>query len=244
MRLLGQALAQQIDVELMGPAVGFSIDQLMELAGLSVAQAVAREYTPATHRSILVCAGPGNNGGDALVAARHLRLFGFAPTVHFPKRPSKDLFVNLVKQCTAYGIPFVDEIETPLKSSQLVLDGIFGGPRSAMEARLGDESLTPWSWWEPGFSFSGDIRAPFDSIIRVSNVGGIGLEPEMLVSLTSPKMGVRGYRFKHHYLGGRFVPPALAEKFSLNLPAFPGTDGIVRLDDVVEGEGPAESAKI
>ncbi|KAL2916071.1 hypothetical protein HK105_204495 [Polyrhizophydium stewartii] len=241
MRLLGQALAQQIDVELMGPAVGFSIDQLMELAGLSVAQAVAREYTPATHRSILVCAGPGNNGGDALVAARHLRLFGFAPTVHFPKRPSKDLFVNLVKQCTAYGIPFVDEIETPLKSSQLVLDGIFG------------------------FSFSGDIRAPFDSIIRTlkaspvpivsidipsgwnvehGNVGGIGLEPEMLVSLTSPKMGVRGYRFKHHYLGGRFVPPALAEKFSLNLPAFPGTDGIVRLDDVVEGEGPAESAKI
>ena len=73
--LRNQQQSQSIDDELMGPQSGFSLDQLMELAGLSVASAVAAEYPP--DRRILVVAGPGNNGGDGLVAARHLRHFGY-----------------------------------------------------------------------------------------------------------------------------------------------------------------------
>ena len=42
----------------------------MELAGLSVAQAIQKEFEPS---SVLVVCGPGNNGGDGLVAARHLK---------------------------------------------------------------------------------------------------------------------------------------------------------------------------
>ena len=51
---------------------GFSVDQLMELAGLSVASALVDAY-PKSKR-VLIVAGPGNNGGDGLVAARHLYL--------------------------------------------------------------------------------------------------------------------------------------------------------------------------
>ncbi len=50
----------------------------MELAGLSVATAIAKTYQPLNNESntsVLVCCGPGNNGGDGLVAARHLKLF-------------------------------------------------------------------------------------------------------------------------------------------------------------------------
>ena len=65
----------------MGP-LGFSVDQLMELAGLSVACSVFAEYPPSSHRRILVIAGPGNNGGDGLVAARHLYHFGYTVEVH------------------------------------------------------------------------------------------------------------------------------------------------------------------
>ena len=57
----------------MDPAgIAYSLDQLMELAGLAVAQATAAVF-PLTKApsspSILVLAGPGNNGGDGLVAA-------------------------------------------------------------------------------------------------------------------------------------------------------------------------------
>lgn len=47
----------------------------MELAGLSVACAISKSYSNDKTNSILVCCGPGNNGGDGLVAARHLFLF-------------------------------------------------------------------------------------------------------------------------------------------------------------------------
>jgi len=41
----------------------FSIDQLMELAGLSVACAIQQEFhATMQQRTILVVAGPGNNG--------------------------------------------------------------------------------------------------------------------------------------------------------------------------------------
>lgn len=69
-----------VDEELMGP-LGFSVDQLMELAGLSVACSLCAEYPAASHSRVLVMAGPGNNGGDGLVAARHLHHFGYAVQV-------------------------------------------------------------------------------------------------------------------------------------------------------------------
>ena len=71
-----------MDEELMGP-LGFTVDQLMELAGLSCACAVQAEYPPSAHPRILVIAGPGNNGGDGLVAARHLHHFGYKLQVKF-----------------------------------------------------------------------------------------------------------------------------------------------------------------
>lgn len=51
----------------------------MELAGLSVATSIYESgkidsfYKPPA--KILIICGPGNNGGDGLVAARHLKLF-------------------------------------------------------------------------------------------------------------------------------------------------------------------------
>lgn len=40
----------------------FSIDQLMELAGLSVSQVVYRVHPPTKGNRVLVACGPGNNG--------------------------------------------------------------------------------------------------------------------------------------------------------------------------------------
>jgi len=74
-RLLGQQEAQAVDEELF-TEYQFSVDQLMEVAGLSVADVIVECYPAANvgkdSPSVLICCGPGNNGGDGLVAARHL----------------------------------------------------------------------------------------------------------------------------------------------------------------------------
>ena len=42
------------------------------------------------------------------------------------------------------------------------------------------------------------------------------------VSLTAPKLCAKMFNGRHHFLGGRFVPPAVVDKFSLRLPPYPG----------------------
>lgn len=76
MKYLGQEEAQNIDLELFND-YAFSVDQLMELAGYSVAVALAKSYPleSLSKPDVLIISGPGNNGGDGLVAARHLKLF-------------------------------------------------------------------------------------------------------------------------------------------------------------------------
>jgi YjeF-related protein N-terminus len=115
---LTAAQAQAVDDELMSAAHGFSLDQLMELAGLSVACAIAEVYPPATHRRVLVLAGPGNNGGDGLVAARHLHHFGYTPAVCLPKRTDKPLYHGLAKQLECLRIAFLSPED--LQSEPLV----------------------------------------------------------------------------------------------------------------------------
>lgn len=60
-KYLGQQEAINVDLELFNEYL-FSVDQLMELAGLSCASAIAKTYSKSSlhDKSILVCCGPGN----------------------------------------------------------------------------------------------------------------------------------------------------------------------------------------
>ena len=98
--------------------------------------------------------------------------------------------------------PDTTSLETALASSDVVLDAIFG------------------------FSFKPPVRAPFDVALPLIARSGLpivsvdvpsgwnvdegkaderALDPDVLISLTAPKEGVRKYRGRH-FLGGRFVP--------------------------------------
>jgi NAD(P)H-hydrate epimerase len=216
--------AQTIDEKLMNQN-GFSIDQLMELAGFSVANAVHDYYTgrygkenPKSNRKLLIYCGPGNNGGDGLVAARHLKHFGYLPSIIYPKQGKTQLFSNLVKQCIDLEIDILSNIPSidEMNQAQMIVDGLFG------------------------FSFSGPLRSPFDSIIQSFiqtktpifsidlpsgwdvNEGDIhqtGFLPEATISLTLPKNCMKQYQ-KVHYVGGRFVPKSLAKEFGLTMPDY------------------------
>ncbi|KAL1163960.1 hypothetical protein V6Z11_A06G037700 [Gossypium hirsutum] len=102
----------------MGP-LGFSVDQLMELAGLSVATSIAeflgvqmelllfQVCQPSEYNCVLAICGPGNNGGDGLVAAHHLYHFGYKPFACYPKRTPKPLYSGLVTQLESLSVSFL-----------------------------------------------------------------------------------------------------------------------------------------
>ena len=238
-RYLSSTISQQIDKELMSSNGGFSIDQLMELAGFSCAEAVYRSYPPLQgHRRVLIACGPGNQGGDGLVAARHLKHFGYHPLVWYPKPKETPLFQGLHQQLKNLNVEFVTHdnftLET-LNASDIVLDAVFGfsfkgEPRepfkSALEnmisAQQGDRPVPIISVDIPS-SWNVDLGPDTSDIARK-------FMPNSLVSLTAPKLGSRFFNGQH-WLGGRFVDPVLDAKFDLRLPAYPGVSQIVDITE-------------
>jgi hydroxyethylthiazole kinase-like uncharacterized protein yjeF len=111
-------------------------ENLMERAGEAAAE-FARSLCGDTSRSILVVAGPGNNGGDALEAAVHLKRWFFRVSVVFAgdrgKLP-KDAAAALAKWEAAGGTPLQ---AIPEKARfDLAVDGLFGiGLKRPLEGR-------------------------------------------------------------------------------------------------------------
>jgi hydroxyethylthiazole kinase-like uncharacterized protein yjeF len=109
---------------------------MMEAAGREVAQWVSNSYPDA--RQIMVLVGPGNNGGDALVAARWLHLAGLPITVC--SAPSTTPNAQTMQAALAVHLP-VHPLETALAATaDLVVDGLFGlglnRPLEGVYARL------------------------------------------------------------------------------------------------------------
>ncbi|MBU0493956.1 MAG: NAD(P)H-hydrate dehydratase [Chloroflexi bacterium] len=69
---------------------GLSYDAMMEHAGRAVADEALRVLGEKAARRVLILVGPGNNGGDGLVAARHLHDAGASVSLYVWKRKLDD----------------------------------------------------------------------------------------------------------------------------------------------------------
>jgi NAD(P)H-hydrate epimerase len=107
-----------------------SID-LMERAAKALTRAITDEWSAAT--PVVVFAGPGNNGGDALAVARMLLEQNYNVTTYLfniSGRLSDDCIVNkkrLEDKRKKSLIEVKDEFEPPrLEEGMLIIDGLFG----------------------------------------------------------------------------------------------------------------------
>jgi hydroxyethylthiazole kinase-like uncharacterized protein yjeF len=119
--------AEMRELEQKTADLGIGIEELMENAGRAIAQSMRELSSGVSGKRVVVLAGPGNNGGDGIVAARYLSDWGAKVTVFMPARRSEDdLNYRLALD---RGIGFTDRadaLESTLYSASAVLDAFFG----------------------------------------------------------------------------------------------------------------------
>jgi hydroxyethylthiazole kinase-like uncharacterized protein yjeF len=109
---------------------GTSIEALMERAGSALAEAAYRFAGPTP---VLILCGPGNNGGDGYVAARHLATRGVAMRVAAIDEPQSDA----AKWARSQWSGEVESLSSDTVAAPVVIDALFGtGLKRGLEASV------------------------------------------------------------------------------------------------------------
>ena len=191
--------AEMAAIEQAAPPRGVSLDALMEKAGLAVAEK-ARERLggAAAGVRILVLVGPGNNGADGLVAARHLSRWGAEVTACVvTRRPDPD---PKMESAVEYGVSVfnagdhegLETLQRQLSRSSLVIDAILGTGRSrpiegmtaAVIQGVADRRAAP----QPPPVLAVDLPTGVDSDTGAADPAG--LTADVTVALGFPKVGL------------------------------------------------------
>ncbi len=119
------SVAQTYAADLAAAEMGHSSLDLMEAAGLAIAEFIQSKWAP---RRVVVLCGPGNNGGDGFVVARHLVAAGWVVSVALygdEGRVKGDAATNL-DRWRNLGQP-VDPLNSDLLVDHpLIVDALFG----------------------------------------------------------------------------------------------------------------------
>lgn len=152
---------------------------LMENAGLGCVQWLQRKFYGSRPKTVVLC-GNGNNGGDGLVIARHLRVSGWPCEVVVcgpMERLSSDALANskILAEQDAHGIRWYDESDAvwlagQLKQAELIVDAVLGtGATGAPRA--------PYDQWIQAANRSEGLRVAIDIPTGVDAETGAMAEP-------------------------------------------------------------------
>jgi NAD(P)H-hydrate epimerase len=222
--------AQMRELEAATVAAGSSEAQLIEEAGLAVAQEAWMLLGTLEGRRIIVLAGPGNNGGDGLVAARHLSDWGADLFVYIPrKRRDETLLAELEQREIAIARGEEDEDNGKLREllsiADCVIDALLGiGQKRPIEP---DEAIgrALAALAEARRAFSPPKLVAVDLPTGVNADSGVvdplTVEPDMTVTFGLPKVGM--YQAPASSMLGRVqvidigIPKAAQEAVKLEL---------------------------
>ncbi|MEX1143421.1 MAG: NAD(P)H-hydrate dehydratase [Anaerolineales bacterium] len=179
-------------IEQAADAAGLSYARMMENAGRSLANAVrAHSHKPG---SIIGLVGPGNNGGDTLVALRILaKVTWEATAVIVGKRGKADKLVTQAQKAGVSVLRSAKSIKKLLAKSNVVLDGLLGtgirlplrDPYSSVLAEV--KHLISQREERP---FVVAVDCPSGMDCETGAVDGATLPADMTVSMAAVKRGM------------------------------------------------------
>ncbi|MBH9553404.1 NAD(P)H-hydrate dehydratase [Inhella gelatinilytica] len=140
---VGVQAIRALESQRLGAERGASPSPLMERAGWDAAR-LLRALNPAREPVHILC-GPGNNGGDGLVCARHLRQMGDDISVYLPESVSRtaDQAAALAAAIQAGVTVFTNP--SPPKTTRWLVDALLGiGAQGPVHGALA-ETLHLWA---------------------------------------------------------------------------------------------------
>lgn len=137
------SVAEMVSAEKAADASGVTYEQMMETAGRAVAEAIIARY-PVSGANVLVLVGPGNNGGDGLVAGRYLAEAGADVAFYLYRPRDRDSDPNYAR-AQDMGLFLIDAafdqrfrvLRTRLNITDILIDALLGtGVTRAIEGEL------------------------------------------------------------------------------------------------------------
>ncbi len=206
------SVAEMRELERQTEASGISTTILMEQAGYQVAKAIRDKLNGAAGRHVTVLVGPGNNGGDALVAARHLHDWGALLHLFLlADRPTADpnytaVLSRNVRITTISLTPLPEPVEGTvdhpnaaldhaLTRADVVLDGILGIGKSrplegTIQATL-DATNNARAHRPDLLAFALDIPTGLDA--DTGALDPSAFRADLTITLGAPKLGLFAY---------------------------------------------------
>lgn len=126
MKLVTVSQMQEIEKE--ADAGGLSFDQMMENAGQGLAEIILDLYAGESELEVLGLVGPGNNGGDTLVALSMLSAAGWKARAYLVKRKKDELvkrFLEAGGEVLSKENPF-EQLAQAIETADVFLDGVLG----------------------------------------------------------------------------------------------------------------------
>ena len=110
---------------------GVSAESLMESAGLAVARSIAHRLDGVRSKRIVVLVGPGNNGGDGMVAARYLADWGAVVTLYMTTARRREDKFEECRERRCRVVEASEDLEcwqlgSYVSLADLVLDAVLG----------------------------------------------------------------------------------------------------------------------
>jgi len=207
--------------------LGIPGEVLMERAGLGVAEATFLYFPPESFPRALVLCGPGNNGGDGMVCARHLIDSGYAVKVillcdeeKYKGEAKKNLLILKRLSIDLKGTKTTSEFKKEVLTfaPNVIVDAVFGtGLKREVKGFYAEVIEEVNNLKEEGIKVvSVDIPSGVDS--ATGQVLGIAVKADVTVTFELPKLGHYFYPGKAHTGVLRIVrigfPKKVVEEFA------------------------------
>jgi NAD(P)H-hydrate epimerase len=190
---------EMIAIEKEADAAGLTYDQMMENAGKSVADHILVRWSDIDKCQILVLVGPGNNGGDGLVAGYYLSQAGAKVSYYLLKdRSTDDENFKRVQEAQAQIATYPKDksfttLNALIETSDIIVDGVLGTgfklPLQETAARLLGEVKQSLTQIEGGLRVVA-IDCPSGMDCNSGEAASECIHADLTVTLAATKIGL------------------------------------------------------